>query len=47
MNALTTPSKAKLRDNPEIAKLFLIAESRHLNDTEYAQYLSLVPENSE
>lgn len=44
MTTLNTQPPAKLRDNPEIAKLFLAAESRHFTDTEFQQYLALVPD---
>lgn len=47
MSALTNPPTAKLRDNPEIAQLFRNAESRHLNDAEYQQYLALLPNNAD
>jgi hypothetical protein len=44
MSTLTTSPNVKLRDNPQIAELFRVAESRHLTETEFAQYLTLVPE---
>jgi hypothetical protein len=42
-----TPSYPRLRENPDLAQLFLAAESRHLNEAEYQQYLGFVPENAE
>ena len=47
MSTLTKPAQTKLRDNHELAQLFLIAESRHLNETEYQAYLRLAPENAD
>jgi hypothetical protein len=44
MSTLTTSQSVKLRDNPEIAELFRIAESRHLTEEELAHYLSIAPE---
>lgn len=43
MSTLTSPPAAKLRDNPEIAELFRVAESRHFTDDELERYLTLVP----
>lgn len=44
MSTLDTPPKIKLRDNPQIAELFRIAESRHLTEAEYNRYLGLLPD---
>jgi hypothetical protein len=44
MSTLTTSPNPKLRDHPEIAELFRIAESRHLTDEEFARYQTLFPE---
>lgn len=47
MSTLTTAPSIKLRDNSDLAKLFLVAESRHLNEAEYQQYISLLPQNAD
>jgi hypothetical protein len=47
MSTLNELPSVKLRDNPEIAELFRIAECRHLTDAEYSRYLSLSPDNAE
>ena len=47
MSLFDNPTPTKLRDNPEIAELFRIAESRHLNEHEFARYLNLVPQGGD
>ena len=47
MSTINTPQPPKLRDNPNIAQLFLNAESRHLNEAEFQQYLALVPNHTD
>lgn len=47
MSTLNTSPNVKLRDNPDIAKLFRTVESRHLTAEEFAQYLTLCPEYAE
>ncbi len=44
---MSTPVNRSLRANADIDQLFRIAESRHLNEAEYQQYLALIPENVE
>jgi hypothetical protein len=47
MSTLNTSPNVKLRDNPEIAELFRIAESRHLTEEEFTHYLAVLPEYAE
>jgi hypothetical protein len=47
MSTLKNHATPKLRDNPEIAELFRVAESRHLTEEEQKKYLMLLPENQE
>lgn len=47
MSILNTPTKATLREHPQLAELFQIVESRHLTDAEFTQYLAVVPENTD
>ncbi|GAB6140072.1 hypothetical protein JCM14076_08010 [Methylosoma difficile] len=43
MTTLEASINVKLRDNPDIAELFRIAESRHLTDAEFQRYSELIP----
>lgn len=47
---MSTPNavmKSKLRDDSRIKKLFQAAESRHLTEDEYTQYLTFVPQGTD
>lgn len=44
MSAVDIAKQSKLRDDERIRELFKTAESRHLNDLEFARFLSLAPE---